>query len=424
MSPTPSYPAVVREENDRSRYPYWRRNAQILPVANCMTSMGFALSFPFLPVMIQSLGVSSNLETWMGNLMLMFYVISFAAGPVWGGIADHFGRKVMVLRAMLGMGILMSLVPFAPSPFWFMVLFSLVGFFNGSSAAAQALLVSNTPSSRIGSVLARLQTGMLLGQTLGPAVATMAVAVVSRPHWLFWISAVLLLGGGLLVVAFVHEVKQLAAGPWKLKWVGSLRTLVKVPGMVPLFLLAIVSAVLAGGNVTILSVYVLQLLGPGASGTGTGAFWIGAVAMGLAVSSVISLLLWGKVLDRIEPARVLVFATAGATLTQIPLLFLETPLELVIARVAFGLGASLMQPAIVRLLKAYAPRGMDSRAISYSHSFHFIALGMAPFCAGLIGPVFGLRAYFAITIVFSVFVLALWIRTSGRLRAALSVRHD
>ena len=67
---------------------------------------------------------------------------------------------------------------------------------------------------------------------------------------------------------------------------------------------------------------------------------------------------------------------------------------------------------------------MDSRAISYSHSFHFIALGMAPFCAGLIGPVFGLRAYFAITIVFSVFALALWIRTSGRLRAALSVRHD
>jgi MFS family permease len=383
-----------------------------------MTSMGFALSFPFLPVMVQSLGVRSNLETWIGNLMLVFYIISFAAGPVWGGIADHFGRKIMVLRAMLGMGILMSLVPFAPSPFWFVVLFSLVGFFNGSSAAAQALLVSNTPSSHIGSVLARLQTGMLLGQTLGPAVATMAVAVVSRPHWLFWFSAALLLGGGLLVAAFVHEVKQLASGPWKLEWVGSLRALVKVPGMVPLFLLAIVFAVLSGGNVTILSVYVLQLLGPTASGTGTGVFWVGAVAMGLAVSSVISLVLWGKVLDRLEPGRVLVFATAGATLTQIPLVFLETPLELVIARVAFGLGGSLMQPAIVRLLKAYAPTGMDSRAIAYSHSFHFIALGLAPFCAGLIGPAFGLRAYFAITIVFSVGVLALWIRTSGRLHAA------
>lgn len=417
MSSAPSKPAGAPADDDPSRYPYWRRNAQILPMANCMSSMGFALSFPFLPVMVQSLGVRDNLETWMGNMMLVFYIISFAAGPVWGGIADHFGRKIMVLRAMLGMGICMALVPFAPSPLWFVVLFSLVGLFNGSSAAAQTLLVANTPSSRTGSVLARLQTGMLLGQTLGPAVATMAVAVVPQPHWLFSFSAVLLLGGGVLVLVFVREVKQLAAGPWKLEWLGSLRELVKVRGMVPLFLLAILFATLSGGNVTILSVYVLQLLGPDAAGTDAGAFWVGAVAVGLAVSSVISLVLWGRVLDRVAPARVLVFTTAAAGLAQIPLVFLETPLALVIARVAFGLGASLMQPAIVRLLKAYAPRGMDSRAISYSHSFHFIALGLAPFCAGLIGPVFGLRAYFALTVVFSVFVLALWIRTAARLHA-------
>lgn len=418
MTPSPSTSAAASEEDDLNRYPYWRRNAQVFPVANCMTSMGFALSFPFLPVMVQSLGVSGHLETWMGNMMLVFYIISFASGPVWGGIADHFGRKIMVLRAMLGMGVLMSLVPFAPSPFWFVVLFSLVGFFNGSSAAAQALLVANTPSSRIGSVLSRLQAGMLLGQTLGPAVATVAVAIVSRPHWLFWFSAALLLGGGFLVLFFVREIKQLASGPWKLEWLGSLRTLIKVPAMVPLILLSILFATLSGGNVTILSVYVLQLLGPAASATGAGVFWVGAVAMGLAVSSVISLLLWGKVLDRIEPTRVLVYTTAAAALTQIPLVFLNTPLELVIARVAFGLGASLMQPAIVRLLKVHAPSGMDSRAIAYAHSFHFIALGLAPFCAGLIGPVFGLRAYFALTVVFSVVILLLWIRTAARIRAA------
>jgi MFS family permease len=406
--------ASAGPHDEEARFPYWRRNARVLPVANCMTSMGFALSFPFLPVMVQALGVRSNLETWVGNMMLVFYIISFASGPVWGGIADHFGRKIMVLRAMLGMGLLMSLVPFAPSPFWFVVLFSLVGFFNGSSAAAQALLVANTPSNRIGSVLARLQTGMLLGQTLGPAVATTAVALVSRPHWLFWFSGLLLLAGGVLVLVFVREVKQLAAGPWKLEWMGSLRELVKVPRMVPLYLLSFMFAALSSGNVTILSVYVLQLMGPNASGTGDGAFWVGAVAMGLAIPSVVSLVVWGKLLDRVDPARVLIFTTAAACLTQIPLVFLETPLQLVLARAAFGLSASLMQPAIVRLLKAYAPEGMDARAISYSHSFHFIALGLAPFAAGLIGPMLGLRTYFALTVAFGVFALLLWIRASRR----------
>ena len=74
-----------------------------------------------------------------------------------------------------------------------------MGFCNGASSAAQALLVANTPPGRIGSALSRLQTGMLVGQTLGPAVATMAVAVVSRSHWLFWFS------GSLLLVISLHR---------------------------------------------------------------------------------------------------------------------------------------------------------------------------------------------------------------------------
>jgi MFS family permease len=413
MKPHSSGPAGKHDgsaEDESQRYPYWRRNALVMPAANCLSSMGFALSFPFLPVMVQALGVREHLETWVGNMMLVFYVISFVSGPVWGGIADHYGRKIMVLRAMLGMGFFMSIVPFAPSPFWFVFLFSLVGFFNGSSAAAQALLVANTPSNRTGSVLARLQTGMLFGQTMGPAVATMAVALVSRPHWLFWFSGSLLLTGGVLVLAFVGEVKQLASGPWKLEWLGSLRELMEVRRIRLLYLLAFTFAILASGNVTILSVYVLQLQGAAGSGT----FWVGAVAMALAVSSVISLVLWGRLLDRVDPTRVLVFTTAAAAVSQMLLVFVQTPLQLVLARVVFGLGASLMQPAIVRLLKAYAPKGMDARAISYSTSFHFIAIGLAPFSAGLIGPVFGLRVYFALTVAFSLVGLLLWTRASSR----------
>ena len=410
-NPTPQGDTHADESR---RFPYWRRNVRVLPVCNMLTSMGFALSFPFLPVMVQSLGVRQNLETWVGNMMLVFYIISFVSGPVWGGIADHYGRKIMVLRAMLGMGVFMSLVPFAPSPFWFVFLFSLVGFFNGSSAASQALLVANTPPGRTGMALSRLQTGMLVGQTLGPAVATTAVALVPRPHWLFWFSGTLLLTGGMLVLVYVREVKQIASGPWKLEWIGSLRELMKVPRIGLLYLLCFVFAMLAGGNVTILSVHVLNLHGSVSSGTGSGAFWVGAVAMSLAVSSVVSLVLWGKLLDRIDPARVLVYTTAAAGVTQIPLVFLDTPLGLVLTRAAFGLGASLMQPAIVRLLKAYAPRGMDARAISYATSFHFIAIGLAPFSAGLIGPVFGLRVYFALTVVLTLGALLLWLRASRR----------
>ena len=411
--PTPDNTPLDKIEESR-RFPYWRRNLQLLPLANLLNSMGFALAFPFLPLMVHSLGVQDHLETWVGNMMLVFYIISFICGPIWGGIADHYGRKIMVLRGMLGMGFFMSLIPFAPTPLWFACLFSLVGFFNGSSMSAQALLVANTPPTRIGSALSRLQAAMLVGQTMGPALGTTIVAVVDKPHWLFWISSGLLFTGGVIVIVFVREIKQLAPGRWRPQWLGSLRALLAVPRIGLLYLLGFVFAVLNAGNITVLSIYVLQLQSAQATQTGSSAFWVGAVAVGLAVSSVLSLTLCGRVLDRVDPRRVLVFATAAAGLTQLPLLVLETPLQLVLARIAFGLSAPLMLPSIIRLLRNYAPPGMDARAISYASSFQFIAMGLAPFCAGLIGPLFGLRAYFALTAVAAFGVFALWLRSHRR----------
>ena len=101
--------------------------------------------------------------------------------------------------------------------------------------------------------------------------------------------------------------------------------------------------------------------------------------MGLSVSGLIAMPLWGRVLDRHDPARVLAFATAAAAVTNLPLLVLETPLQLVLTRVAFGLSAAAMLPAIVRLLKEHAPQGMDARAISYASSCQYMAMGLGPF---------------------------------------------
>ena len=94
---------------------------------------------------MRDLGVRDNLETWIGYMMLVFYLVGFVINPIWGGIADHYGRKIMVLRATLGMGFFMALVPFATTPLGFACLFVLVGLFNGLVPAGMALLVANTP---------------------------------------------------------------------------------------------------------------------------------------------------------------------------------------------------------------------------------------------------------------------------------------
>ena len=405
--------AIAAADEESRKFPYWRRNRQVVPLANALCGLGFSLAWPFVPLMVRGLGVHENLETWVGYMLLVFYLISFVVNPIWGGIADHYGRKLMVLRAMLGMGGAMMLVPFAQTPIWFASAFMLIGVFNGFTPAGVALLMANTPPSRIGSVVSLAQTGGLAGHALGPAVGAVLAALIDRQHWLFWISGGLMLSGGLLVALFVQEVKQLAPGPWRPQWVGSLRELLAVPRMGPLFLLAFVFSVMWYGSVTNISVFVLQLLAAQSADAGAEAFWVGAAAMGLALSTLIAMPLWGRVLDRIGPARVLAFAATATVVTHLPLLVLQTPLQLVLARVAFGLTAAGMQAALFQLLRMHALPGMDARAISYATAFQFFGMGVAPFAAGLIGPVLGMRAYFAVTIVLMLGGLVLWRKGEG-----------
>lgn len=406
--------AATANDEESRRYPHWRRNLRVLPIANLLCGLGFNLSWPFVPLMVRGLGVRENLETWVGAMLLVFYLVSTAANPLWGGIADHYGRKPMVLRAMLGMGVAMMLVPLAPTPMWFAGLILLVAVFNGFTPAGVALVVANTPPARIGSAVAYAQAGGLVGQTLGPAVGAALAALIDRQHALYWISGGLMLSGGTLVALFVREVKQLAPGRWRPRLLGSLRELLAVPRIGLLFLLAFLFSVMWHGSVINISVFVLQLLEAQGAEAGAEAFWVGAAATALAVSMLVATPVWGRVLDRVGPARILAFAAAATVVTHLPLLVLQTPLQLVLARVAFGLTAAGMQTAIFQLLRMHAPPGMDARAISYASAFQFLAMGIAPFLAGLIGPALGLRAYFALTIVFMAGGLALWLRAGRR----------
>jgi hypothetical protein len=45
-------------------------------------------------------------------------------------------------------------------------------------------------------------------------------------------------------------------------------------------------------------------------------------------------------------------------------------------------------------------------------SFQFIAMGLAPFVAGLMGPALGLRAYFVLIIALAVGGFILWMRSA------------
>jgi len=59
---------------------------------------------PFMPFYIQELGITDvgKAAQWAGILTGVPAVVMAIFSPIWGSLADIYGRKIMIERAMLG----------------------------------------------------------------------------------------------------------------------------------------------------------------------------------------------------------------------------------------------------------------------------------------------------------------------------------
>ncbi|MGD9315847.1 MAG: MFS transporter, partial [Anaerolineae bacterium] len=82
----------------------WKRNLYVIWIAELVAIAGFAVIFPFVPYFVQELGVTElhQVELWSGILFATQAVTMAIFAPIWGSVADRYGRKLMVQRAMFG----------------------------------------------------------------------------------------------------------------------------------------------------------------------------------------------------------------------------------------------------------------------------------------------------------------------------------
>src|SRR3984885_5628394 len=104
-------PGSVIEQEDR----YWRRNLAVCLIGPFPTIGAMARLLPFLPVYIADLGVTDQaaIAQWSGVAFGATFFSAALVAPFWGWMADRFGRKLMLVRASLGMAIAMSLMGMA-----------------------------------------------------------------------------------------------------------------------------------------------------------------------------------------------------------------------------------------------------------------------------------------------------------------------
>ena len=89
--------------------------------------------------------------------------------PLWGKLADRYGRKLMLIRASLGMAMAMSLIGMAHNVWQLVALRLLAGLLGGYASGSTVLVATQTPKARSGWALGILSSGIMAGNLVGPA---------------------------------------------------------------------------------------------------------------------------------------------------------------------------------------------------------------------------------------------------------------
>lgn len=184
----------------------WKKNLVFIWLAQFLSICGFSFALPFVPFFIQELGVTDPKE-------LAFWVTIFAAlapltlaifSPIWGALADRFGRRMMLIRANLGSMFFLFSMGLVPSVQWLIALRSLHGLLTGTMTASQTLASLYAPQNRSGLVLGALSAAVFSGSMTGAFLGGLFADLYGYRK-AFFISACFLLLSTLLVTFAVRE---------------------------------------------------------------------------------------------------------------------------------------------------------------------------------------------------------------------------
>lgn len=368
--------------------PQWRRNVYVLFVSQLLSTAGFGIIFPFLPLYVKELGVASrgSIELWSGMVFSAQAATMMIMAPIWGSIADRHGRKLMLVRATLGGAVILALMGFVQSAEQLTLLRAIQGMITGTMAAANALVAASSPRERSGESLGLVQTANWTGIAAGPVLGgVIGDAFGFRES--FWITGALLGLSGLAVLFLVHEEFTPRAADDTRSITADYRAILRAPGMFGLYGLSFMRSLGFSVILPIAPLFVASLM-QRESGVAT----VTGILMGVsAFAGALSAIWLGRLGDRIGHRRVLVASALAALVFYVPQPFVTSPWQLVVLQACSGFAAGGMVPTMGALMNLWTTSGGQGATYGLDNSVIAAARAIAPMVASAIAIVFGLR---------------------------------
>lgn len=300
---------MVAEAKERDGAPGWRRGVALAVAAQLLSVMGFSCAVSFMPLYIQTLGVASpeRAAVWAGSLSFAQAIMVAICSPIWGTIADRYGAKLMVCRALFGGGAIFVVIGYATHVGQLLVLFLLIGCFTGVNTAIVTLVSALAPRKNMGAAIGACQTGVFVGVSIGPTVGGILADSFSYRAGI-WAGAALLLFAGTIVLAGITEPARVLIASARrpglargLRMVGQSRPLLLMIGLI--FAVQFSTTMLQ----PVLPIFVQQLA-PDVTRVAT---VVGLVLGVGGMASALGAIICGRAADRVGQLRVLSWATAG-----------------------------------------------------------------------------------------------------------------
>ncbi|MFL2126790.1 multidrug efflux MFS transporter [Latilactobacillus curvatus] len=388
----------------------WEQNLVVLWFGNFMAGVAFSLIMPFMSLYIDTLGnfTTAQLSLWSGVTYSITFLVTALISPWWGKIADRRGRKLMLLRASLGLAIVLGAMGLVQNIYELIGLRLLQGFFSGYISNSNALIATSAPQEKSGQALGTLTTGSVSGTLLGPLLGGI-IAQATGYRTTFFITGTILFIVFILCLVFVHEdftpVQKGDQVPGR-----QLIHELKYPHLIiGMFVTTMIIQASNNSISPLLSLYVRQLMHHG----NNVALVSGVVAATPGIATLIAAPRFGALGDRIGSDKILLGGLIFAVFVYVPQAFVQNVWQLGALRLLVGVADAALLPQVQTILAKYSPHSSAGRIFSYNQSFQAMGNVAGPLIGSSVSGLFGYSGVFLSTTVL-VIVNLFWVRQNTK----------
>lgn len=364
----------------------WVVTLTILVASAFLMDMSFTMITPFLPVYLSSeLGAkASEVDMWSGAVFAVTFFVSGLLGPVWGVLADRKSRKLMALRASIGLTISYALCGIVQTP---MQLFA-ARFFQGLCAglypALLALLAASIPARKTGLSMGLMQGGMTVGAVVGPFVGGVLADYFGMRESFFVASVAL--GLISLLIGFCIKEKPRTVKVTSRNWFDW--SVLRQPAIFKMLIAcAVIHASLFSAQ-PILPLYIAQLQGS----MDNIMMLSGTIFSVCAISIMIASPILGAAGQRFCFLKVLSCSLFFAGLLISAQVLGRTPFEFGVWRFIAGFAIAGLIPLVNSIISTECPPDKKGEVFGFNFLTGHAGMALGPFAAGALSGWFGYQA--------------------------------